>query len=130
MGDRCREAMDRERTALFTLFVDNLPEDVGLIWLRKFFNQYGVVKVAFIPVKRNKVTNRRFGFVRYNCATSVEVAMSKANGFWIEDKKLFVKFATFEVQGKKPLQNRGGQFSTINPLGGKNSRGNLPFDRS
>ncbi|KAH7844126.1 hypothetical protein Vadar_024608 [Vaccinium darrowii] len=103
--------MERDRLDLFTLFVDNLPEDVGINWFRKFFNQYGVVIDAFIPIKRSKVTNRRFGFVRYNCATSAEVAISKANGFWIEDRKLFVKLAAFEVQGKKTFQKRVDQDS-------------------
>lgn len=40
--------MDTESSGLFTLFVDNLPEDVGLLWFRKFFNQFGVVKDAFL----------------------------------------------------------------------------------
>ncbi|KAH7856358.1 hypothetical protein Vadar_000558 [Vaccinium darrowii] len=101
--------MDSEDSDLFTIFVDNLPEDVGLIWFRKFFNQYGVVVDAYIPIKRTKVTKRRFGFVRYNCASSAEVAISKANGFWIEDRKLFVKWAAFDVHRNKPIQNKVDQ---------------------
>ncbi|KAH7841728.1 hypothetical protein Vadar_033516 [Vaccinium darrowii] len=101
--------MDSEDSVLFTIFVDNLPEDVGLIWLRNFFNQYGVVVDAYIPIKRSKVTKRRFGFVRYNCASSAEVAISKANGFWIEDRKLFVKWAAFDVRRNKPIQNKVDQ---------------------
>ncbi|KAH7861235.1 hypothetical protein Vadar_023443 [Vaccinium darrowii] len=34
----------------------------------------------------------------YSCGVSAEVAISKTNGIWIEDKKLFVKKATFEDQ--------------------------------
>lgn len=104
------------------LFADNLPDDVGLLWFRKFFNQFGVVKDAFIPIKRNKVSNRRFGFVRYNCATLAEVAISKANDFLIEDRKLFVKNAAFVTHRKKPLQNKIGQDSTALSLGAKYTR--------
>lgn len=111
--------MDTDRFGLFTLFVDNLPEDVGINWFRKFFNQYGVVKDAYIPIKRSKITNRRFGFVRYNCATSIEVAISNANGFWIEDRKLFVKVAAFNIHRNKPLQKRVQQDLSNNSVGGK-----------
>lgn len=53
--------MDSDHLGLFSLFVDNLLEDVGLFWFRNFFNQYGVVKDAYIRRKPSKVTNRRFG---------------------------------------------------------------------
>lgn len=72
------EAMSRE--GMFTLFVDNLPELVSLSWLKKMFNDYGVVKDAFIPEKRSKISGRKFGFVRYNCSISAEVATARANG--------------------------------------------------
>lgn len=98
--------MERDGSESFTLFVDNLPVDVGIHWFRNFFNRFGVVKDAFIPSKCSKVTNRRFGFIRYNCATSADVAISKANGIWIEDRKLFVKFAAFKDQRK--LRYQGG----------------------
>lgn len=103
--------MDSDRSGLFSLFVDNLPEDVGLIWFRKFFSQYGVVKDAYIPCKRSKVTNRKFGFVRYDCATSAEVAISKANGFWIEDRMLFVKKAPLKLKEKITILI--GELSTL-----------------
>lgn len=96
-----RGIMGCDHPELFSLFVDNLPEDVGLNWFRKFFSQYGVVKDAYIPFKRSKVSKKRFGFVRYNCASSAEVAISKANGFWIDNRKLYVKMAAFEAQGFK-----------------------------
>lgn len=78
-----------------TVFVDNLPEGVSHSWLGKLFNNYGVVKDVYIPVKRSKVTGRHFGFIRYNCSVSADIAVSKTNGMWVEDKKLFVKIASF-----------------------------------
>ncbi|KAH7844625.1 hypothetical protein Vadar_030083 [Vaccinium darrowii] len=65
---------------LVSLFVDNLPEDTSHSWLKKFFNNYGVVKEVFIPAKRSKATGRRFAFVRYDCDISADVAIADAHG--------------------------------------------------
>ncbi|KAH7863185.1 hypothetical protein Vadar_014453 [Vaccinium darrowii] len=81
---------------IFTLFVDNLPADVSHRWVRNLFNKFGVVKNVFIPGKKSKVTGRLFGFVRYDCEVSAELAITKVNAIWIEDRKLFVKMATFD----------------------------------
>lgn len=64
---------------LFTLFVDNLPNEADQTWLRNIFNQYGVVKDSYIPLKRSK-RGSKFGFVRYNCDVSTGVAIYRANG--------------------------------------------------
>lgn len=56
--------------------------------------------LSFNPFKHNQVTN--VSFDRYNCVTSAEVATAKSDGFWIEDRKLYVKFVVFKEQGKKP----------------------------
>ncbi|KAH7851355.1 hypothetical protein Vadar_010463 [Vaccinium darrowii] len=82
------------------LTYDNLPEDTSQSWLKKLFNEYGVVKEVFIPSKRSKATGRRFVFVRYDCDISTHVATSKTHGMWIEECKLFVKRASFR-QGEK-----------------------------
>ncbi|KAH7848851.1 hypothetical protein Vadar_009207 [Vaccinium darrowii] len=97
--------------SMFTLFVDNLPDDVSIAWFKNLFNKFGVVRDAFIPLKRSKVTGRRFGFVRYNCSVSADVAITKTNGLWIEDRQLFVKIASFEAKGayedqKKKVQEQ------------------------
>lgn len=115
--------MDRDHSGLLSLFVDNLPEDVGILWFRKFSSQYGVVKDAYIPFKRSKVTNRRFGFVRYDCATSAEVAISKANGFWIDDRRLFVKRAAFQANRIVPNHKKLFQNSAYLSTDGKSSKG-------
>lgn len=48
-------------TSLTTLFVDNLPFDVGPLWFEKIFSKFGVVIESFIPSKRSKRTGQRFG---------------------------------------------------------------------
>lgn len=71
---------------LFTLFVDNLPQDVSRNWLRKTYSKFGFVRDAFIPLKRSKVTGRNFWFIRYGNENSAENAIKKTNGIWIEDR--------------------------------------------
>ncbi|KAH7845833.1 hypothetical protein Vadar_006570 [Vaccinium darrowii] len=90
---------------IFTLFIDNLPEDANQSWLKKLFSSYGVVKDAFIPEKRSKATGRMFGFVRYNCSVSADVAISKAHGMWCNDRKLFVKYASFSPNQQRKTVN-------------------------
>ncbi|KAH7834714.1 hypothetical protein Vadar_018880 [Vaccinium darrowii] len=100
---------------IFTLFIDNLPEDVSHSWLKKLFSNYGVVIDAFIPEKRSKVTGRKFGFIRYNCSISAEVAISKVNGLWCGDKKLFVKHASFNQNQQR--QSTGENVRLNNNVG-------------
>lgn len=89
---------------LSTLFVDNLPEDVSQNWLRKTYSKFRVVKDVFIPLKRSKATGRNFGFIRYDNENSVEKAIEETNGIWIEDRKLFVKWASFD-QRRENIQH-------------------------
>lgn len=101
---------------LFTLFLDNIPEEKDKHWLWKTFN-YGVVKDDFIPWKRSSKSGNRFGFVRYDYYTSADMAISKLNGIWVENKKLFVKEAFFgQNEGKfkqkvQIYQKKGEQYT-------------------
>ncbi|KAL7174982.1 hypothetical protein ACSBR2_028731 [Camellia fascicularis] len=73
------------------------------------FNKFGVVKDAFIPSKRRKVTGSRFGFVRYDCKVAAEMAVLKANGLRCDNKALKVKKAEFKKGEVKQhaMTNRG-----------------------
>ncbi|KAL7230649.1 hypothetical protein ACSBR2_009012 [Camellia fascicularis] len=55
------------------------------------FTKFGVVKDVFVPQKRRKSTNTRFGFVRYDCSITATVAEQKENGLWVDDKSLIVR---------------------------------------
>ncbi|KAL7219249.1 hypothetical protein ACSBR2_012351 [Camellia fascicularis] len=83
------------RVGLFTLFVDNLPEPMDSRSLYKLFSKFGVVKDVFIPNKRKKSTNTRFGFIRYDCSIFARIAEQKANGLSVDDKSLLVKAAEY-----------------------------------
>ncbi|CAL5338854.1 unnamed protein product [Camellia sinensis] len=63
--------------------------------LHELFSKFGVVRDVFIPQKRRRVLNTRFGFVRFDCQIAASMAAQKANGLWIEDRKLSVKNADY-----------------------------------
>ncbi|KAL7235272.1 hypothetical protein ACSBR1_018715 [Camellia fascicularis] len=83
------------REGMYTLFVDNLPESMDPRSMYALFLKFGVVKDVFIPQKRRKATNTRFGFVRFNCPVAASVAEQKANGIWVDDKALIVHSAVY-----------------------------------
>ncbi|KAL7263541.1 hypothetical protein ACSBR1_001658 [Camellia fascicularis] len=63
--------------------------------LYSIFSNYGVVVDTFILNKRRKMTRSRFGFVRYNCFVTANMAIQKENGLWCDDKALKVKMEDF-----------------------------------
>ncbi|GMP29300.1 hypothetical protein CsSME_00004464 [Camellia sinensis var. sinensis] len=65
---------------------------------------------VFIPFKRRKVTNSRFGFVRFDCPVVADIAIQKANGLLVDDKVLDVKTATFDRRSRKDQIRRKPQF--------------------
>ena len=71
---------ERSRANLITLFVDNLPESMAPRNLYDLFTKFGVVKDVFIPYKRRKATNSRFGFVQYDGSIATNIAEQKTNG--------------------------------------------------
>ncbi|KAH7841799.1 hypothetical protein Vadar_034492 [Vaccinium darrowii] len=92
--------MERDKSELFTLFVDNIPDSKNQSWLKILFSNYGIVKDSFIPAKRSK-RGSRFGFVRFDCSVSAGVAISRANGLEVEGYYLFVKKASFDLENKR-----------------------------
>ncbi|KAI8531851.1 hypothetical protein RHMOL_Rhmol11G0167900 [Rhododendron molle] len=91
-------------TTLFTTthpVSDNVLKEVNQDWLGRTFTNYGVVKDAFIPNKRSRRTGSKFGFVRYDCHASARVAISKSNGLWDSDKKIYVKQESFDQYKNK-----------------------------
>ncbi|GAB2273970.1 hypothetical protein Dimus_008740 [Dionaea muscipula] len=89
-----------------TIFIDDIPENMGQNELKKLFSKFGVVMDAFIPRKRSKA-GKHFGFIRYNCSVAAEMAIQKANGLWVHNKQLKVKVADFE-------RNQRNKTTTVN----------------
>ncbi|GMP75547.1 hypothetical protein CsSME_00032594 [Camellia sinensis var. sinensis] len=76
VGDQSKEAKHR----LFTVFVDNLPSAMDTKTLD-----------VFIPFKKRAVTSSIFGFVRFNCPVTKNIAIQKANGLLVDERVLEVK---------------------------------------
>ncbi|GAB2266982.1 Serine arginine-rich splicing factor 2 [Dionaea muscipula] len=88
---------------MISLYVEDIPDSYANGDLHRLFSMFGVVKDVFIPRKISKM-GKRFGFVRYDCLVSVEVAIQKVHGVWIQDKELKVKIADFvRKQGNRPI---------------------------
>lgn len=112
------------RQETVTLFVDNIPEQKDHMWLKRAFNKFGEVKDVFIPLKRSKSTNNKFGFVRYGCYEAASMAISTMNGVWVENERLFVKESSFGInevkstvkQLRPPLQKEKGIKQGVNPV--------------
>ncbi|GMQ10313.1 hypothetical protein CsSME_00053366 [Camellia sinensis var. sinensis] len=85
---------------IHTIFLDNLLESMDPKGLYNIFTNYGIVKDVFIPNKRRKLTQSRFGFVRYACPVVANMAVQKAHGIWCDNRALKIKVADF-VQGKE-----------------------------
>ncbi|CAL5423767.1 unnamed protein product [Camellia sinensis] len=113
-----RMRFEDRRAGLFTLFVDNLPESMNPRKLHDLFIKFGVVKDVFIPNKRRKSSNTRFGFVRYDCPIVARVAEQKANGLWMDDKSLAVKFSEYGTSIE--------QSKNLNPFPPRQSEMNKP----
>ncbi|XP_028093146.1 serine/arginine-rich splicing factor SC35-like [Camellia sinensis] len=97
---------------VFNVLVDNLPASLNPKGLYNLFTKFGVVIDVFIPQKRHRMTNTRFGFVRFGCSVVANIAVQKANGLWVDDRSLQVKHTEFgkdKVRGeveKMPLRNQ------------------------
>ncbi|KAG5524364.1 hypothetical protein RHGRI_031132 [Rhododendron griersonianum] len=118
---------------MFILFVDNIPEAKDQVWLRSTFNKFGVVKDAFIPSKRRKRTGNKFGFVRFDCHVSAGMAMTKMNGVWVDNNRLFVKEACFG-HNKAKIHLKLPKFATEQVLKqrsyGRKEINGLDYDRA
>ncbi|GFZ14667.1 hypothetical protein Acr_24g0008570 [Actinidia rufa] len=97
------QAEGSEPQNFVSLVVDNLPEEVDVTWLNKTFTKFGIVRDVFIPLKSVK-SGKRFGFVRYDCLIAAQITVSRGNGLWCFNKRVGVKVAAFDRNGKKSLR--------------------------
>lgn len=82
--------------SLFTVYVDNLPNSVGIPWFRKFFSNFGFVVDSHLTVRKSRRTGNRFGFIRFENRSAVDIAIAKANGLWIGKRRLMVERAAYD----------------------------------
>ncbi|KAL7214783.1 hypothetical protein ACSBR1_027047 [Camellia fascicularis] len=114
------------RIGLSTVFVDNLPRSMDAKSLFKLFTKFGIVKDVFIPFKRRKTTNSRFGFVRYDCHVASNIAMQKANGLLVDDRVLEVKYAIHD-RSTRDAHSKGWPQTNREAFGAHRGKSKLPF---
>ncbi|KAH7833188.1 hypothetical protein Vadar_003897 [Vaccinium darrowii] len=86
------------RISVVSVFLDNLTEDMDAEWLGQIFSKFGHVIDVFLPKKRSKSFNSKFGFVRYCSKIEAEEAIFALNGISIRGKKILVKLAAYGVE--------------------------------
>ncbi|KAE8675328.1 hypothetical protein F3Y22_tig00111678pilonHSYRG00090 [Hibiscus syriacus] len=97
---------NNDKTGCYTLFIDNLPENIHWKRFGFLFRCHGRVLDAFIPNKRNS-KGVRFGFIRFATFDEARRAISKMNGSHIDGSKIGVYFAKL-----KPRQSFWRKSST------------------
>ncbi|KAL9671539.1 hypothetical protein QQ045_009108 [Rhodiola kirilowii] len=81
------------RENLFTVFIDNIPEDKDSRWLRNLFSRDGKVMDVYIPSKLRRASKSRYGFVRYKSMEEAVAAINRWNTFKVGNYELGVKLA-------------------------------------
>ncbi|KAL7205496.1 hypothetical protein ACSBR2_018435 [Camellia fascicularis] len=114
------------RNGLFTVFVDYLPGSMDAKSLFKLFSNFGIVQDVFIPSKRRKMTNSRFGFVWFDCHVASDIAVQKANGLLVDDRVIEVKHASY-VRRTMDVHSRGRPQPFRGAAESLRSKGKMPF---
>ncbi|KAL7208298.1 hypothetical protein ACSBR1_030118 [Camellia fascicularis] len=129
---RRREVWRKEASkGLFSVFVDNIPYKMDPKALFHLFTKFGVVRDVFIRQKRRKVTNTRFGFVRFDCSVAANIAVQKANGLWVEDRELKVNMAEYgRIEDRSAKRNQSGGNIDGNEDRGRYDRAHHGLQRS
>eukprot|EP00435_Cladocopium_sp_Y103_P071126 s42_g36.t2 len=65
-----------------TLYVEGLPLTLGVDDLKKFFSDYGQVKLVEVPQHRETREPRGFAFVEFGDVQEADAALRGCNGLW------------------------------------------------
>ena len=84
----------------FTVFVDNLPEDLDQYGLKGIFKKAGQVSDAYIPRRRSGRKAHRFGFVRFNSLNEAARSISMLNGSTIRRNRIRHQWKNMQEQKK------------------------------
>ncbi|XVE93783.1 hypothetical protein REPUB_Repub01dG0224600 [Reevesia pubescens] len=79
---------------VFTVFVNNLPQEANPSWVTTVFQRFGRVVDVFLPKNRSR-WGRKFGFVRYISLTDAKMAIWNLNGAFFLENKIGVNMARF-----------------------------------
>ncbi|KAH7854721.1 hypothetical protein Vadar_017130 [Vaccinium darrowii] len=119
MESRSHHSSVRSFSNLVSVYVDNLPYEMDLVWLNQLFRGYGEVVDVFIPKKRSSKFNTKFGFVRFNSKDEALRAVQDLHGTRIRDLDIQVNLARYsQNRGNKNLLHSSNDFITSgrNPI--------------
>ncbi|GAB2268732.1 hypothetical protein Dimus_003680 [Dionaea muscipula] len=92
---------------MVTIYVGNIPHMMERDWLRQIFQKFGNVRDIFIPRKRAKRTNVRFGFVKFKSYKEARTTIQEMHLVQVNQHQLIVKFAAFERRNNRFRAKRG-----------------------
>ena len=81
------------RSHLFSLFVDNLHQDLDSAILWKYFKREGDVKDIYIPKALRPGRRDKYGFARFSDPREAREVASRCNGDSLWGRRLLVKMA-------------------------------------
>ncbi|XP_078440972.1 nuclear transport factor 2-like [Wolffia australiana] len=106
----------RELEDVSSIYVKNLPLNATPAQLEEEFKRFGVIKPGGVQVRSNKLQGFCFGFVEYESASSVQVA--------IEGSPVLIGGRQAHVEEKRPSGSRiGGRGRHVGGRGGYRSEG-------
>ncbi|KAH7837218.1 hypothetical protein Vadar_011178 [Vaccinium darrowii] len=125
-----RSLFSSDKYSSFTVYVDNLPNGVGVPWFHKFFSNFGVIMDLYLPIRRSIRTGNRFGFIRYVSTNGAQQAVAKGNGIWIGKKHLIVERALYDKfspkEGYYEVKGRSKPSARIEKQNQEHNGVNLP----
>ncbi|KAH7853522.1 hypothetical protein Vadar_003541 [Vaccinium darrowii] len=125
-----RSLFSSDKYSSFTVYVDNLPNGVGVPWFHKIFSNFGVIMDLYLPIRRSIRTGNRFGFIRYVSTNGAQQAVAKGNGIWIGKKLLIVERALYDKlspkEGYYEVKGRSKPSSRIEKQNQDHNGVNLP----
>ncbi|THF96672.1 hypothetical protein TEA_000859 [Camellia sinensis var. sinensis] len=102
----------------FSIFIDNLPEQTYRWWLRRVRNTCGMIVDAFIPFKRHRFSNSKFGFERHLKEEEADEVVRSFNGVRWWGQILVVKRAII-LSGKRLIWRKKNTLlpHSLSPIG-------------
>ncbi|KAH7847805.1 hypothetical protein Vadar_030444 [Vaccinium darrowii] len=105
-----------------SVYVDNLPFEMDIVWLSQLFRGFGEVVDVYIPKKRSSRFNTKFGFVRFNSKEEALRAVQALHGIRIRDFNIQVNLARYsQARGSRNLLQSSNVFITS----GRNSKASV-----
>ncbi|SIO73123.1 NOP15, nucleolar protein 15 [Babesia microti strain RI] len=89
MGQGMRPAMKKPRGLLY---VGHLPKELDEVYLRKYFEQFGVVNCVHMPKSAKTGNYKGYGFVEFASVETAKIAAGAMDKYIIDGRILHVEY--------------------------------------